>query len=196
MRCRNRIDVGGSRLTVGAWFRADDFGTNDGRILSKAEDPDFRRSWIERLHDHDGTRAQTGGLELWLRLAEAVGLGAACDYLSEIGLENVRAHERELAAYMLDALCAAVPTLAQDYTQAPMFDAAVEAGDLLAVAGREAAEEMARQHRNILGPLPQRRQVDHHRVEPVEQILSKAAIADPCLPTRTGRAPAFSVTRG
>jgi cysteine desulfurase/selenocysteine lyase len=37
-------------------------------------------------------------------IAEAVGLGAACEYLSDIGMENVRAHERELAAYMLDAL--------------------------------------------------------------------------------------------
>ncbi|MEN8181043.1 MAG: pyrroloquinoline-quinone synthase PqqC [Myxococcota bacterium] len=46
----------------------------DGHILSKAEDPGFRRNWIERIHDHDGSRDETGGLELWLRLAEAVGL--------------------------------------------------------------------------------------------------------------------------
>ena len=37
-------------------------------------------------------------------IAEAVGLGAAVDYLSEIGMENVRAHERELTAYALDRL--------------------------------------------------------------------------------------------
>ena len=42
----------------------------DALILSKAEDPAFRRWWIRRLHDHDDEDA---GLALWLRLAEAVG---------------------------------------------------------------------------------------------------------------------------
>jgi pyrroloquinoline-quinone synthase len=46
----------------------------DGHILAKAEEPEFRREWIERIHDHDGTPQDEGGLELWLRLAEAVGL--------------------------------------------------------------------------------------------------------------------------
>ena len=46
----------------------------DGHILSKAEDPAFRREWVERLHDHDGSQGEVGGLELWLRLADAVGL--------------------------------------------------------------------------------------------------------------------------
>jgi pyrroloquinoline-quinone synthase len=46
----------------------------DGLILTKAEDPHFRRGWIRRIHDHDGASEGEGGLELWLRLAEAVGL--------------------------------------------------------------------------------------------------------------------------
>ncbi|MEQ8834397.1 MAG: SufS family cysteine desulfurase [Miltoncostaeaceae bacterium] len=37
-------------------------------------------------------------------IAEGVGLGAAVGYLDGLGMENVRAHEREMAAYMLDAL--------------------------------------------------------------------------------------------
>ncbi|MDQ6750603.1 MAG: cysteine desulfurase [Actinomycetota bacterium] len=37
-------------------------------------------------------------------IAEAVGLGAAVDYLSALGMDNVRAHERELTAYALDRL--------------------------------------------------------------------------------------------
>jgi cysteine desulfurase/selenocysteine lyase len=37
-------------------------------------------------------------------IAEAVGLGAAIDYLAAVGIDNVRAHERELTAYTLDAL--------------------------------------------------------------------------------------------
>ncbi|TMM18230.1 MAG: SufS family cysteine desulfurase [Actinobacteria bacterium] len=37
-------------------------------------------------------------------IAEAVGLAAAVDYLSGLGMEHVRAHERELTAYMLERL--------------------------------------------------------------------------------------------
>jgi cysteine desulfurase/selenocysteine lyase len=37
-------------------------------------------------------------------IAEAVGLGAAVDYLAGLGIERVRAHERELTAYMLERL--------------------------------------------------------------------------------------------
>jgi cysteine desulfurase/selenocysteine lyase len=43
-------------------------------------------------------------------IAEAVGLGAAVEYLSALGMERVRAHERELTAYMLERL-AEVPGL-------------------------------------------------------------------------------------
>lgn len=43
-------------------------------------------------------------------IAEAVGLDAACGYLADIGLDTIRRHERELAAYMLDAL-GAVPDI-------------------------------------------------------------------------------------
>ncbi|GAA4200680.1 cysteine desulfurase [Streptosporangium oxazolinicum] len=37
-------------------------------------------------------------------IVEAIGLGAAVDYLSEIGMDAVVRHERELTAYALDAL--------------------------------------------------------------------------------------------
>jgi cysteine desulfurase/selenocysteine lyase len=37
-------------------------------------------------------------------IAEAVGLGAAVDYLSAIGMERARAHERALTGYMLERL--------------------------------------------------------------------------------------------
>src|SRR5262249_27984041 len=45
----------------------------DALILSKSEDPAFRRSWIHRVHDHDGTPQAEGGLAMWLRLAQGVG---------------------------------------------------------------------------------------------------------------------------
>jgi cysteine desulfurase / selenocysteine lyase len=37
-------------------------------------------------------------------IAEGVGLGAAVDYLSAIGMDSVRAHEKELTAYALERL--------------------------------------------------------------------------------------------
>jgi len=43
-------------------------------------------------------------------IAEGVGLGAAVDYLSNLGMEAVRAHEREITAYALERL-AEVPTV-------------------------------------------------------------------------------------
>ncbi len=43
-------------------------------------------------------------------IAEAVGLGAAVEYLSGLGMERVREHERALTAYMLERL-AEVPGL-------------------------------------------------------------------------------------
>ncbi len=49
----------------------------DALILSKSEDPAFRRAWIRRISDHDGAVDGEGGLALWLRLAEGVGLDRA-----------------------------------------------------------------------------------------------------------------------
>jgi pyrroloquinoline-quinone synthase len=46
----------------------------DALILSKSEDPNFRRTWLRRIRDQDGDEAGSGGLENWLRLAEGVGL--------------------------------------------------------------------------------------------------------------------------
>ena len=43
-------------------------------------------------------------------IAEAVGLGAAVDYLSALGMERVRAHDQALTAYMLERL-AEIPGL-------------------------------------------------------------------------------------
>lgn len=46
----------------------------DALILSKSDDPAFRRAWIRRIHDHDGEREGEGGLAEWLLLAHALGL--------------------------------------------------------------------------------------------------------------------------
>ena len=41
-------------------------------------------------------------------ISAAVGLGVAVDYLTELGMDRVRAHEHEITAYALDALRASV----------------------------------------------------------------------------------------
>lgn len=46
----------------------------DAIIVSKSEDPRFRRMWMRRISDHDGTEEGQGGLAQWLRLAQGVGL--------------------------------------------------------------------------------------------------------------------------
>jgi pyrroloquinoline-quinone synthase len=46
----------------------------DSIILSRSDDPDFRRAWRKRVVDHDGDATHEGGIERWIRLAEATGL--------------------------------------------------------------------------------------------------------------------------
>lgn len=46
----------------------------DALLLAKSEDPAFRRSWRKRILDHDGNLDGYGGVEKWIRLAEAAGL--------------------------------------------------------------------------------------------------------------------------
>lgn len=50
----------------------------DAAILANLPSREMRRRWIKRIVDHDGTDdAGSGGLEMWLRLARAVGLNDA-----------------------------------------------------------------------------------------------------------------------
>ena len=48
----------------------------DSIILSRGLDPAFRRAWRKRVidHDGDGTAKNNGGIQRWLKLAEAAGL--------------------------------------------------------------------------------------------------------------------------
>jgi pyrroloquinoline-quinone synthase len=49
----------------------------DALILSKSEDPAFRRAWIRRIGDHDGSKEGEGGLHEWVVLARGLGLDEA-----------------------------------------------------------------------------------------------------------------------
>ncbi len=44
----------------------------DAAIMSNCPEVAVRRSWIQRIVDHDGREGSEGGLEAWLRLAEAM----------------------------------------------------------------------------------------------------------------------------
>jgi pyrroloquinoline-quinone synthase len=46
----------------------------DAAILANCPDRDVRRNWVQRILDHDGYGDDPGGIESWLRLAEATGL--------------------------------------------------------------------------------------------------------------------------
>jgi pyrroloquinoline-quinone synthase len=46
----------------------------DAAILANCEERLVRRNWVQRILDHDGYGEDLGGIESWLRLAEAVGL--------------------------------------------------------------------------------------------------------------------------
>jgi pyrroloquinoline-quinone synthase len=46
----------------------------DAAIISNCPLPDVRREWIQRIVDHDGSEPGTGGIEMWIRLGEAVGV--------------------------------------------------------------------------------------------------------------------------
>lgn len=46
----------------------------DAAFMSRVEDPALRRAWRSRIEDHDGHNENEGGIERWLRLADAVQL--------------------------------------------------------------------------------------------------------------------------
>ena len=46
----------------------------DAAILANCKERDVRREWVQLIFDHDGYGNEEGGIEAWLRLAEAVGL--------------------------------------------------------------------------------------------------------------------------
>jgi cysteine desulfurase/selenocysteine lyase len=64
-----------------------------GHMISRVDDQ--TSTWNELPWKFEAGTAAT---------AEGAGLGAAVDYLAAVGMENVRAHEKELTAYALERL--------------------------------------------------------------------------------------------
>ena len=62
----------------------------DAAIMANCEDRSVRRNWVQRILDHDGYGNDPGGIEAWLRLAEAVGLERAQVESLQLLLPGVR----------------------------------------------------------------------------------------------------------
>jgi pyrroloquinoline-quinone synthase len=56
------------------WYYQAALPRKDAAILANCPLPEVRRRWITRIIYQDGAREEAGGLQAWLRLAEAVGL--------------------------------------------------------------------------------------------------------------------------
>ena len=69
----------------------------DALVLSRTNDAEFRRLWRKRLVDHDGERPGDGGIERWLKLAEATGLNRE---RVELGREVLPAVRYAVNAYL------------------------------------------------------------------------------------------------
>jgi pyrroloquinoline-quinone synthase len=68
-----------SRRQIQGWvanrfYYQENIPRKDAAILANCPDLEVRRRWIRRILDHDGTATGEGGIEAWLRLAEAAGL--------------------------------------------------------------------------------------------------------------------------
>lgn len=78
------------------------------QLLERMEPVEFGGEMIDFVELHDSTWKELpwkfeGGTPI---IAGAVGLGAAIDFLEEIGLDNIDRHEKKLTRYALDSLSA------------------------------------------------------------------------------------------
>jgi pyrroloquinoline-quinone synthase len=46
----------------------------DAALMARLTDRAMRREWIHRIHDHDGSGEDAGGIERWLKLTDGLGL--------------------------------------------------------------------------------------------------------------------------
>ena len=99
-------------------------------------------------------------------IAEAIGLGAAVDFLDAIGMDQVRAHERELAAYTLDRL-SAVPGITLHGPRDAAERGALVSFALDGVHPHDVAEILGRQGVCV--------RAGHHCAQPLMRCLGVAA---------------------
>jgi cysteine desulfurase / selenocysteine lyase len=106
------VDLGAIDADFYAWTGHKALGPATGLLHGRRELLQEMRPFLSGGHmisrverDHSGWNELPWKFEAGTNaIAEAIGLGAAIDYLGEIGMERVREHERELTAYALERL--------------------------------------------------------------------------------------------
>ncbi len=63
------------RWVVNRYYYQKNIPVKDAILLSRCPIREVRRVWVQRILDHDGTDQEPGGIEKWLRLGEAMGVG-------------------------------------------------------------------------------------------------------------------------
>lgn len=99
-------------------------------------------------------------------IAEAVGLGAAIDFISSVGLEQIRSHEVELTSYMLDRL-ASVPGLEVSGPPQAAERGALASFTLDCAHPHDVAEILARDQVSV--------RAGHHCTQPLMDLLGEPA---------------------
>jgi cysteine desulfurase/selenocysteine lyase len=99
-------------------------------------------------------------------VADSIGLAAACDYLDDLGMANIRAHEIELAGYAMDRL-ASVPDVTVYGPRDPHGRTAVVSFNLDGVHPHDAG--------TILDEAGVAVRAGHHCCQPLHRSLDLAA---------------------
>jgi cysteine desulfurase/selenocysteine lyase len=100
-------------------------------------------------------------------IAAAVGLGAAVDYLSGLGMERVRAHERALTAYALEVLARDVPGITLYGPRDPDARSGVVTFNVPDIHPHDVASLLDREAIAI--------RAGHHCTQPLHERLNEAA---------------------
>jgi pyrroloquinoline-quinone synthase len=73
-----RLDKGQVQAwALNRWYYQSRIPMKDAALMSRVADPELRRSWGQRVLDHDGTHAGEGGIRRWLELCKGLGLDEA-----------------------------------------------------------------------------------------------------------------------
>lgn len=99
-------------------------------------------------------------------IAEAVGLGVAMDFMSSLGIEAIRSHERELTAYMLDRL-SEVPGLEVSGPPEAAERGALASFTLDCAHPHDVAEILARDQVSV--------RAGHHCTQPLMDLMGEPA---------------------
>jgi len=112
-------------------------------------------------------------------VSAAIGLGAALDYLSGLGMEHVRAHERELVEYALEVLPERVKTIRIHGTKSASERAGVITFNLADAHPHDVATLLDREAIAI--------RAGHHCTMPLHQRMGEEASARASFYVYTGR---------